>query len=497
MANILDIFSIGFDSNGLKSFDENLKKTRADLDKAEGDVKALETELENLKKIGGEDSDTFKAVSKQLEKSREDVKKFSDEISKMEGKSDFQLNKVRQNFMKITRAVATLAIVGATVKRSLDMYKEAEQIGYLAQKADVAVESLQKLANASSRFGGDTESTASTIQKIQTTETKQKIVNAGISVGGTPEQTLENIAAKMETLKTNAEKLQLADTLGLDEGTTRLLMEGVQKYREELKRTSKYRLYTKEDIERMRDYRQVQSDIDMGIKSIQGAIARLLLPSLTALAKGFRAITDWLAEHEGAVKIVGTFLAIATSVAVVTGAVSGLVKIFKLLSLEVWKIIGIAAGWIAVITLVIAVIQDFITWLNGGESALQGFWETGARVFEWLKQKVTGFISAIRGMWDALPDPIKKIIGMSNPLTGTMTMVNIAKEQIGKANNNPINTVPAGAVQNYNSNVANRSNTNTKTTNIGSITVNTQATNGAEVAKNIQQISDADDGLVA
>lgn len=492
MANLLDIFTVGFDSNGLKDFNTNLKKTRSELDKAENDVKALETELENIKKVGGEDSDTFKAVSKRLEEARENVKKFSAEIKTMEGKTENSLNKVRKNFMKITKAVAALAIIGATVKRSLDMYEEAEQLGYLADKADVAVESLQKLSNAASRFGGDTESTASTIQNIQTTETKQKIVNAGISVGATPEETLENIAAKMETLKTTAEKYNLAESLGLDEGTTRLLIEGVQKYREELKRTSKYRLYTKEDIERMRDYRQVQSDIQMGIRSIQAALARLLLPAITTVAKGFRAITDWLAEHEGAVKIVGTFLAIATSVAVVTGAVSGLVKIFKLISLEVWKIIGIAAGWIAVITLVIAVIQDFITWINGGESALQGLWETGARVFDWLKQKVTGFIDTIRGLWDALPEPLKKLIGFSNPISGTMTMVNIAKDKLGKANNNPMNSVPAGAVQNYNSNVASK--TNNKTTNIGSITVNTQAKDGSEVAKNIQQISALDNG---
>lgn len=189
------------------------------------------------------------------------------------------------------------------------------------------------------------------------------------------------------------------------------------------------------------------------------------------------------------------FVAISAGAGLVIAAIKGisLALAFLMANPIVLWILGISAAIVAII----AVIQDFITWLNGGESALEGLWETGARVFEWLKQKVTGFISAIRGMWDALPDPIKKIIGMSNPLTGTMTMVNIAKEQIGKANNNPINTVPAGAVQNYNSNVANRSNTNTKTTNIGSITVNTQATNGAEVAKNIQQISDADDGLVA
>jgi len=494
MANVLDIFSIGFDSNGLKDFDNNLKKTRSDLDKAEGDVKALEKELENLDKIGGKDSDTFKAVSKQLEEARQNVKKFSDEIKTMEGKTENKLNKVRQNFMKITKAVAALAVVGATVKRSLDMYKEAEQIGYLAQKADVAVESLQRLSNAASRFGGDTESTASTIQNIQTTETKQKIVNAGIKVGETPEQTLENIAAKMETLKTDAEKYNMAEALGLDEGTTRLLIEGVQKYREELKRTSKYRLYTKEDIERMRDFRQVQSDIQMGIKSIQATIARMLLPALTTIGKFMRGLTDWVAEHEGAVKIVGLFVAISAGAGLVIAAIKGISLALNFLManpIVLW-ILGISA----VIVAIIAVIQDFITWLHGGESALSGLWETGAKVFDWLKAKVTGFMDAIKGLWDALPDPIKKLIGLSNPITGTMTMVNVAKEQIGKANNNPVNSVPAGAVQNYNSNVANTK-SNNKTTNIGSITVNTQAKDGAEVAKSIQTISESDDGLVA
>ena len=495
MSNILDIFSIGFDSKGLKDFDSNLKKTRSELDKAEGDVKALEQELENLKEIGGEDSDTFKAVSKQLEEARANVKKFSDEISVMEGKSEFQLNKIHQNFMKVTKAVASIAVITATVKRSLDMYKEAEEIGYLAQKADIAVESLQRLGNAASKFGGNTESTASTIQNIQTKETKENIVKAGISLGKTPEETLENIAKKMETLSSDAKKLELADTLGLDEGTTRLLMEGVQKYREELKRTSKYRLYTKEDIERMRDFRQVQNDIGMGIKSIQAVIARFLLPALMTVGKVLRGITDWVAEHEGAVKIVGIFIAIVAGAGLVIGAIKGISAALTFLManpIVLW-ILGISAA----IAAVIVVIQDFITWLNGGESALSSLWETGARVFDWLKEKVSGFMSAVKNLWDSLPDPIKKLIGMSNPITGTMTMVNIAKEQLGKANSNPVNAVPAGAVQNYNSNVAQKTNNNSKTTNIGSITVNTQATNGAEVAKNIQQISESDDGLVA
>lgn len=505
MAGFLDIFSVGFDSKELQEFNDKLKQTRSNLDKAEEDVKALEKELDNLDKAGGKDSDTFKAVSKRLNEAKDNVKKFENQIKTMEGRSEFQLQKLRQNFMKVVKAVGALAAVTATVKRSMAMYEEAEQIGNLAQKANVAVESLQRLGNAAKRFGGNTEASASTITSLQTKETKEKIVKAGIKVGATPEQTLENIAAKMETLKSDAEKINLADSLGIDEGTTRLLIEGVQRYREELKRTDKYKLYTKEDIERMRDYRQIQADIRMGIESIQGTIARMLLPALTTMSKVIRGVTDWLAEHEGAVKIVATLVGIVAAVGAVIGVVKGLhmALTFLLANPVVLTIIG----WSLAITAIIAVIQDFITWLQGGESALKGLWETGAKVFDWLKAKATGFIDSLKNLWDNIPDPIKKMIGLSNPITGTMTMVNIAKEQIAKANNNPLNSVPQGAIQNYNSTVANNqnrnentrvsNNSNKKTTNIGTINIQTQATNGAEVARDIQSISQFDDGIVA
>lgn len=126
----------------------------------------------------------------------------------------------------------------------------------------------------------------------------------------------------METLKSDAAKWDLANSLGIDEGTTRLLIQGVERYREEMKRASKYKLYTKEDIERMRDYQQIQQDIRMGMSSIFGALSRLLLPAITAIGKAIRSVTDWLAEHEGMVKIAGVFIAIAAAIGAVTLAVT-------------------------------------------------------------------------------------------------------------------------------------------------------------------------------
>ncbi len=508
MTSLLDIFSIGFNSDGLKDFNEKLKKTRKDLDGAEKDAKDFEKELKELEDAGKKDGVTYKFVSERLEETREKVKKFSDQLKIMEGSSDFQLLKLRRNFTKVVKAVGALAAVGMAVKRSIDMYEQAEQIGNLAQKTDIAVESFQRLSNAASRFGGDTETTAGTLENLRKKETKETALKYGINLTGDPEQALENIARKMETLSSDAKKFELANSLGIDEGTTRLLIQGVAKYREELKRTSKYRMYTKEDIHRMRDYRQVQNDIRLGVENIQGAIARMLLPAMTTVAKMLRGITDWLAEHEGAVKIIATFVGIAAAIGAVIGVVKGLGLAFK--SLLANPVVLTIVGWSLAIAAIIAVVQDFITWLHGGESALSGLRKAGAKVFDGLKAEATGFIDILKNLWDAIPEPLKKLLSLINPFSATFTVMQVAREGMAKANNNPLNSVSNTAIANYNTTTAQNENNNrnTKTltdntynnqrqVNIGNITVQTQATNGAEVAKNIQEISQFDDGIVA
>ena len=46
MANLLDLFAIGFNSDGIKKFEQELKSTKNSLDNAEKKVKALENSLE-------------------------------------------------------------------------------------------------------------------------------------------------------------------------------------------------------------------------------------------------------------------------------------------------------------------------------------------------------------------------------------------------------------------------------------------------------------------
>ncbi len=520
MANLLDLFAIGFNSEGIKDFQKNLKTTESELDKAEKKVSALEKELDNLEKSTDKDDKAIERVKLSLVDARYNVVKFGDEVKKMQGQSEFQILKLKKNFMSLVKAVGLLASVGVAVRQSIVFYEQAEQLDFLAQKSNIAVESLHRLGIAAQKYGGNTESTASTVEQFISKEFKEKALKVGVSVAkDNPEQTLENIAAKMEKLKTDADKWELAKSLGLDEATTRMLVQGVERYREELKRANKYKLYTKEDIERMKDYQQVQQDIRQGVQTIQAVIARLLLPALTAIAKAIRVVTDWIAEHQGGVKIAAIFIGISAAVLSVVGVVKLLIPLFGLISVETRKLIGVWAGWIAVITLIIAIIQDLIVFIQGGDSVIGKLWESwgydleeiragfeiwGERIKRWWNNFLSIFNKKIEWQNDMKDiDVIKgseadkkmaKQIADYNLKNDRANYIEYGQKILLQANNNKLNSISQGAISNSYQTQALTNNTNSTTTvNIG--TINTQAKDGQELASELNTVADKDNGL--
>lgn len=526
MAGLLDAFTIAFNSEGLRQFEQNLKNNEKELDKYQKKVDELQGALDDLAKKNLKDSDTYKSIEAELETARGEVDRFQKSVDTMKGRSEYQLLSLKKNFGNLMKTVGLLAGVGIAVRKSLQFYEQAEQLDFLAQKTGIAVEKLQELGNAASKYGGTTEGTATSVENIRTN--KEEYKKAGITIGEDPTQTLENVARKMETLKSDTAKWDLANSLGIDEGTTRLLIQGVERYREELKRTSKYKLYTKEDIERMRDFRQVQQDIRMGLQSIFGAISRLLLPTLTVLSKVIHSVTDWLAEHEGAVKIVAIMIGLAAAIGMVITVGQALVALFDLIMLN--PIVGFIMLIAAAIALLIAIIQDFVVFLQGGDSIIGdilkriGFnveevrqnclnffnslkeWVTGA--IDWIKSlggKFVELANKIKALWNAIPEPIKKgfLIG------GIPGAIGVAAGQkvLEKANNNKMNSVPAGASATYNQtqainennnkNVKNTNNSNKKVVLINNVNIQTQASDPKGVAREVSNVAEYDNGLRA
>ena len=405
MAGALDVFSIAFESDTLKEFEANLKRNEKELDNYEKKVKEAEEALEKLRKEGKTDTVEFKKLQKSLEESSNKVEMFKTSVDTMKKSAEYSLLQVKNNFLKLTKTVARLAIVGATIKKSLDFYEQGEQLQFLAQKAGVASEKLQTLGNAARRYGGTTEGTAGTLENLRSQYQslrmgegggglEQASFKYGVSISSDPEKMLENVARRMETLKSDAAKWDLANTLGIDEGTARLLMQGTKAYTEELKRAQKYKLYTKEDLERMRQYRQISLDIRMGIDSIFASIARMLLPAITAVSKVIRAVTDWMAEHEGATKIIATIIAVT---AVVLSARTAIMLLSAAFSFLGKSILGTPVGWIiAAITAIIVIINDLIVFMQGGESIIGSILEKFGVDTDKLRNNIKQFFQNIK-----------------------------------------------------------------------------------------------------
>jgi len=167
MAGLLDLFAIGFNSEGLNDFEQNLKRSQKELDNYEQKVKDCEGALKDLEKQGEKDSDVYKSIESDLEQAKRGAEKFRKEVETMQGSNSAQLLKMKKNFGSLVKTLGLLATVGVTLKKSLEFYEQGEQLDFLAQKAGIATDKLQALSNASSKYGGTTEGTAGTIENLR------------------------------------------------------------------------------------------------------------------------------------------------------------------------------------------------------------------------------------------------------------------------------------------------------------------------------------------
>ncbi len=473
MAGLLDVFTIGFNSDGLKDFEKNLRTTEKELDKAEKELKELQREFKFT-----DDTAQAAKLDEKIQETEEKVKSLSGSLKVMKSSSENTLLSMKKNFTSLVKTLGTLAIAGIALKKSLDFYEQGEQLDFLAQKTNIAVDKLQLLANVAKKYGGTTEGIAGSVEGLNSKEGRQKATKAGITVSDDAEKTLDNIARKMETLGTNAKKLELAKTLGLDEATTRMVLEGTTKLNEQLKRAKKYQLFTPEDIQRMREYREIETDIRLGVENIFGSIWRMLLPAITAVGKAIRKVTDWFAEHEGAVKIIATFVAIVAAIAAVVSIIQVLNGAIALVMANpvVLIILGIAAA----ITALIAIINDLIVFMEGGDSIIEELFNKwglntellrqdlknlteGVKTYvtQWIEgcriigEVVDGLVQKVKSLWEIIPEPLRKIMGGSFKLATTMANpigmpIAIGQTLLNRYKNNETNAVPNGAIANYN-----------------------------------------------
>lgn len=300
--------------------------------------------------------------------------------------------------------LAPLAAAFAIGSAFKEYISNAAAAGLLAETIGESAEDISAWAGAVDRAGGDAAAFEGTILSLNdkmlefTTTGTSSIAPAlsqlGISArnaGGDIKSSidiLEDLSRVASTMD-NKRFTSLAHSLGIDNGTIMLLSKGSASVSELIERQKLLGVMSRQDAETAMLMKNAFKDLIQVLRSISTIIMQFVVPPLTFLTNKLVDFVLYIKEHEVFLRAV-----IAGIAAVLTGILlPALIKIgaAMLANPLTWIFIGIATAVLGVSLL----IEDLFVYMQGGKSALAGFWSmfgSGQQISEklskiWVKIK--------------------------------------------------------------------------------------------------------------
>ena len=296
------------------------------------------------------------------------------------------------------------ALVGAfSVGSAFSTWKEqATELGAVSRRLKMSMEDVQGWTGAIGKFGGSAQDFEGTLRglngqlaKMATlgkSRTGTLLQSLGIDAGEVGRQrnaleVLEELSGVMEQMAPD-EARGIGAALGLDASTIMLLQQGREGMRDLIREKRESAVYTQEDADAVKAYNVEMGKLKKGFMGIMGVLFRSIMPAFTLVTKYVAQFVNFLRKHQTAVK--AFFVMIS---ALVMGLLlPSLLAFFSALMTNpmTWVILALVA--------LAAVIEDLIVWMDGGESALDRFWEAlfgdrenAKRVFEEIKESLVSF----------------------------------------------------------------------------------------------------------
>lgn len=398
---------------------------------------------------------------KRLTKESGELENATDEAGKSVDNLGNAAQKSAKNFMLLASKVAAVAGPLIVLKNAFNFATQGEEILFMAQSANIAADSFQRLANASKMFGGWPESAAGVLRGLNTqiqnmkfgqgSAVQEAAIRYGVSLHGanglaSPEELLENIARRMETLDPVAQ-WDVSRMIGLDDATIRLLQGGVAGLRKEMELASKYTVFSKEDLENAWRFERTLREVKMAFDALWAEVSRSLLPILQEVGETGIKVINYFREHADFIK--GGLLAISAILAgIAVKSVIAFAPFYGVAAL----VAGIAAAFVLLY-------DDFMTWAKGGESALGFLWsilvEIG-KLFQdmpdWLKDALSYLLEMTNPlkMLQNTAEAIGKILGFKpSPQLEDIAgpdFLSLAKKRLSEIDFNPLNSIGKGDI---------------------------------------------------
>ncbi|MDH0563776.1 hypothetical protein [Acinetobacter courvalinii] len=378
--------------------------------------------------LGLDDSDyhkTSQKVKKENQSFTEEQKKQLDKIEKQAKQALSAISNVQKGILGLFTAVA-----GATgVGQFLTQVNQAEAaLGRLSSHTGQSTEELHKWSNMAAIVGGSAEDMQAGVSNLQQqlTDLKYKgemgstvtfLAQMGVAVANTngemrkQSDIMLDLADRAKNIK-KEDFYNLASNSGMTDSQIDLIMKGRTELEKMMIAQEENALVTKEQAE---EARKLQAEWEMMKQSMFSAGVRILhdlMPIIQLIAEGLRELFNFLQKHRGI--IYGFFIGLAAAMLPVLISTTLLVAQFLML----------AAPIIAVSLAIGLLIDDFLTWQEGGESLFGTFYDW----FDKLIDKVTGFGDLLKAIFTGDWAKVSEIIART-----IQTVVNDAPKPIKDA----------------------------------------------------------------
>ena len=345
-----------------------------------------------------------------------------------------------------------LGFIADKAREAISSYDNlAENLRLVSRATNQSIEDFQRWSYAVEYSGGNVQAFQSMFEKLskqvrQAPFTHNSTFLRGLSELGVNVHTANGQIKSMSDLllglsgrlggMSEGKAFLIGQRLGLDDDTIRLLREGKDAVQAYLDKTKEDGIIQKQNLEIYERLRKSRAELSKYWSEITIKIGNFILPLILKLTESLNKVTDWLRENSTFIKHTLQLLGIITgTITTIILAIGILTKSLFLLKTALWGL-GIGA--------IILLWDDFMTYLEGGDSVIgrviDKFKEWGKSikedlkpVLEWLKdfwndlgEYFNRKIGEIIELWDRLAN---KVRGIKNWFTGNDTASNVGAMQ--------------------------------------------------------------------
>lgn len=337
-------------------------------------------------------------------------------------------NKLVKDFAGNAKKLLAPLLTYFAGKRLFSEFLQADELGKFAAQFGENIQDIDAWGEAVRHAGGSAEGLRGSIatlnrgltQVSKTGQGRAKKALDALGISATDAQgnirkttdVLLDLANKADTIDSR-EFAGLAATLGLDQGTIRLLQQGNKSVKEQIA-LLRERAFTERDAKVASDFKDAQQDLYKALQSVANLVLRQVTPVITVLIRGLTWFFDLVRDNK--IVTLGFFSLLAATIGV--KLVSGIAVAIKAL-----KALGFALRLnplgllITLITGLLLLIDDLIVYLNGGEAAFGSFWDKilgGVRVVkrafsdfgDYVSDLFASLIGKVREVLSLLPDSV-------------------------------------------------------------------------------------------